>query len=213
MRSRRAQRCRRAALLRVHGAGVRSGVACSAVAAGERRRRERARDLVRALRRPAERRCRAERTQPACWSCGMAEPSGDDPDPPGPSSAANDGAGLKRVFSTARASEIEPVRMQCLWQDRIAVGSITVVAGVPGSRQVDARARTGGSGHTRGARSDYLDQSADVIVSSAEDRAAATLVPRLIAAGADRDRVHFPRVSKSGLRVPLDLARDAEDSC
>ncbi len=91
-----------------------------------------------------------------------------------------------------RASEIEPVAVRWLWPGRIPLGKLTLLAGDPdegktlASLDVAARVTTGGEwpdgGHA---------EIGSVIVMSAEDNPDDTLVPRLIAAGADRARVHF----------------------
>jgi putative DNA primase/helicase len=98
-----------------------------------------------------------------------------------------DGRGL----IVRRASEIAPEAVDWLWPGRVAVGKHTCVAGEPGtgksqlSIDVAATITTGrnwpcGEGQApRGS----------VLILSAEDGEADTIVPRLIAAGADLDRV------------------------
>jgi RecA-family ATPase len=89
-----------------------------------------------------------------------------------------------------RASEIKPERVSWLWRGRLACGKLTVLDADPGTgkstltMEVAARvsrgeALPGGTASTPGG----------VIVVSAEDGPADTIVPRLIAARADLDQV------------------------
>jgi putative DNA primase/helicase len=92
-----------------------------------------------------------------------------------------------------RASEITPEAISWLWAGRIALGKQTLIAGEPGlgksqlSTAIIAAVTTAGTwpngeGHApRG----------NAIILSAEDGVADTIVPRLMAAGADLDRVHI----------------------
>ena len=92
-----------------------------------------------------------------------------------------------------RASEIEPERVEWLWPARIARGKHTCIAGEPGtgksqlSISIAAAITMGGEWPCGEGRAPL----GSVIILSAEDGAADTIVPRLIAAGADRDRVHI----------------------
>jgi putative DNA primase/helicase len=91
-----------------------------------------------------------------------------------------------------RASEIEPQALRWLWPNRIALGKLTLFVGDPGEGKtlvaVDLAARiTAGSDWPDGGHA----EKGSVIIMSAEDDPADTLVPRLIAAGAELQRVHF----------------------
>jgi hypothetical protein len=92
-----------------------------------------------------------------------------------------------------RASEIKAQPITWLWPDRIAIGKLTLVAGDPGlgksqlTAHLVANVTTGecwpcGEGQA-------IQGSA--VIFSAEDDAADTIVPRLMAAGADLDRVRI----------------------
>jgi hypothetical protein len=92
-----------------------------------------------------------------------------------------------------RASDIEPERLEWVWPGRIAKGKLVLIGGPPGLGKsqltafVSATISTGGAwpcgeGHApRGS----------VLFLSAEDGIADTIVPRLMAAGADRSRVEI----------------------
>ncbi len=93
----------------------------------------------------------------------------------------------KRRLISHRASDIQPERLEWVWPGRIARGKVTLLGGPPGlgksqvTANIAATVSTGGrwpcnEGHT---------PQGDVIILSAEDGLADTIVPRLIAAGAD----------------------------
>ena len=99
----------------------------------------------------------------------------------------------KSNLIVTRASDVQPERIRWLWQDRIPLGKPTVFAG------------DGGIGKTmllimiaacvsRG-RTWPCDEGkapcGSVVILSAEDDPADTIVPRLIAADADCERVHI----------------------
>jgi putative DNA primase/helicase len=91
------------------------------------------------------------------------------------------------------ASEIEPERVEWLWHGRIALGKHTCIAGEPGTGKsqlsiaIAAAISTGGEWPC----GEGCAPLGSVIIFSAEDGAADTIVPRLIAAGADRGRIHI----------------------
>lgn len=100
----------------------------------------------------------------------------------------------KRVV-VQRASAVTTKKLRWLWPERVPFGKHTTYAGIPGEGKslvtVDVAARV-----TRGI--DFPDAKnplppSDVLFISGEDDAEDALVPRLIAAGADLNRVHIHR--------------------
>jgi putative DNA primase/helicase len=91
------------------------------------------------------------------------------------------------------AAEIEPKRIDFLWPGRLARGKHTAIAGEPGdgksqlSVYVAATISRGGEWPCGEGRAPI----GNVIIFNAEDGADDTVVPRLIAAGADLKRVHI----------------------
>jgi putative DNA primase/helicase len=91
------------------------------------------------------------------------------------------------------AAEIEPKRIDFLWSGRIARGKHTAIAGEPGdgksqlSVYIAATVSCGGEWPCGEGRAPI----GNVIILNAEDGADDTVVPRLIAAGADLRRVHI----------------------
>jgi hypothetical protein len=91
------------------------------------------------------------------------------------------------------AADIEPEPIDWSWQDRLARGKLTVIGGDPeeGKSQVSnyiaATISVGGDWPNNEGQAPL----GSVIILSAEDGAEDTLVPRLIAAGADRSKIHL----------------------
>ena len=91
------------------------------------------------------------------------------------------------------ALEIEPEQVEWLWPSRIAKGKHTCIAGEPGTGKsqlsiaIASAISTGGAWPCR----EGCASLGSVIILSAEDGAADTIIPRLMAAGADRGRIHI----------------------
>jgi hypothetical protein len=112
---------------------------------------------------------------------------------PGPgSSTSKPPPGSGRVLYTRRASEIQAEAIHWLWDQRIAFGKLSLIAGEPGlgksqvTTDIAAKVSSGGvwcTGEKCG--------SGDVLILSAEDDASDTIRPRFEACGADLTRVHI----------------------
>jgi putative DNA primase/helicase len=98
-----------------------------------------------------------------------------------------------------RASEVQPEPVSWLWQDRIPHGMLTVVGGFPGVGKSTIL-------YDVGAR--VTDQGKTVLVVTAEDHLSMVARPRLEAAGADLDRIHF---RTDPMNLPEDCAVLEED--
>ena len=100
------------------------------------------------------------------------------------------GGGGGRLIAR-RASDIAIAPVDWLWPGRVAIGKLTLIAGQPGlgksqvSLAMTAAVTTGGEWPCDEGRAPL----GNVIILAAEDGAADTVVPRLEAAGADRQRV------------------------
>lgn len=105
------------------------------------------------------------------------------------------------------ASEVKPERIEWLWRHRLALGKIAVLDGDPGlgkstvSLDISARVSSGAPFP--------MDQEgrppAGVILLSAEDGVADTIVPRLAAAGADLGLIRILKAYPDERGVPLPL--------
>lgn len=118
-----------------------------------------------------------------------------------------------------RADTIEAQPICWLWPGRIARGKVSLIAGHPGLGKsqlvlnMAATVTTGGCWPADGTRA----ERGSVVILSAEDDAADTIVPRLKAAGADLSRVHILEavreiepdgsVSRRPFNLRLDIAR------
>lgn len=126
-------------------------------------------------------------------SFGSIEPAGEQSDPQPGKSKAN-GAGKNRPrLKSARASTYQAAAVKWLWQNRFAIGKLGILAGLPdeGKGQVlaDMAART-----TRASEwpcGEGFAPLGNVILLTAEDGIEDTVVPRLLAAGADLDRIEI----------------------
>jgi hypothetical protein len=106
----------------------------------------------------------------------------------------------ERTLIVQCTSEIEPEPIAWLWPGRIARGKHTCIAGEPGTGKsqlsiaIIATVTTGGDWPCSEGRAPF----GNVIILSAEDGIGDTVVPRLQAAGADRNRVHVISAVRTG---------------
>jgi hypothetical protein len=107
-------------------------------------------------------------------------------------------------------ADLRPQPVSWLWRDWLALGKLHILAGAPGQGKTTialamAATVTTGGRWPDGTRS----QRGNVLVWSGEDDPADTLLPRLIAAGADKHRVHFISGTRiNGKLQPFDPATD-----
>jgi putative DNA primase/helicase len=124
---------------------------------------------------------------------------------------AKDDAGARLVSVCASEINIEPV--EWLWPGRLAVGKHTCIAGEPGASKsqltmdISAIISTAGSWPCGEGNSPH----GSVVLLSAEDGAADTIIPRRHAAGADLGRVHIVSAVREGkgrraFNLQIDLA-------
>ena len=134
----------------------------------------------------------------------------------GDGSAAEDEPDTGPALKSARASTFELSAIQWIWPNRFAAGKLGILGGLPdqGKGQVlaDMAARvTQGDGWPCG---EGQAPQGNVILLTAEDDPSDTVVPRLIAAGADLDRVEIVSMVRDNgrdrmfsLTTDLDLLR------
>jgi hypothetical protein len=119
----------------------------------------------------------------------------------------------RAILVSRCAAEIAPEKIEWLWTGRLALGKHTCIAGEPGAGKsqlsiaIIATVTTGGEWPCGEGRAPV----GNVIILSAEDGAADTIVPRLLAAGADIGRVHIvsavrnPDESRRVINLQYDL--------
>jgi putative DNA primase/helicase len=111
-----------------------------------------------------------------------------------------------------RTSEILPERIEWLWEGFIAIGRLTGLVGYPGLGKsqvgIDLAATVSTGRDFPGASN---GKAGHVIILSAEDNPADTIVPRLLAAGADLSRIHIVKAVRDHNRErPFDLSVDLD---
>ncbi|MFC7301004.1 AAA family ATPase [Cognatiluteimonas weifangensis] len=107
-----------------------------------------------------------------------------------------------------RADNVKPEPINWLWPGYLAEGKFHILAGDPGCGKTTAACSLGAI-ITRGGQWPDKGQSpvGDVLIWSGEDDIANTLVPRIMACGGDRSRVHFiDGTTIGGERQPFDPA-------
>ena len=115
----------------------------------------------------------------------------------------------QRTVTLLAASAITPRPVRWLWLDRVALGTLVMLGGREGIGKT-ILAYTLAADITRGRLPGvFHGQPRSVIVAATEDSWAHTIVPRLMAAGADLDRVYRVDVTTAeGVGTTLSLPRD-----
>lgn len=134
---------------------------------------------------------------------GQAPPSGSQP------------KGARRVVLTSAAA-ITPERLRWLWQRRIVLRGLSVIAGEPGLGKSTATVELAAEVTRGDLDGDLQGEPHDVLIATAEDHFASVVWGRLTAAGADMERVHRVSVEdRDGedlLTIPDDVA-EIEQRC
>jgi AAA domain len=128
---------------------------------------------------------------------------------PGPRLVEPAAPPLTRTVHLTRASTIKPRAVLWFWLERLALGTLALIGGREGIGK-SICAYTLAADCTRGRLSGvYLGTPRAVIIVATEDSWAHTIVPRLMAAGADLTKVYRADVLTAGLgEASLSLPRD-----
>jgi len=118
----------------------------------------------------------------------------------------------KRSVTLVQCSTIEAKPITWLWNGFIPQGKLTLLAGAGGTGKSTLAFSFAGTVSNSGTWPDgsQCNAAANVLIWSSEDDAADTIVPRLMAVGANLQRcgIISGAIDESGLRCPFDAARD-----
>ncbi|MFT2016309.1 AAA family ATPase [Streptomyces sp. 796.1] len=115
-----------------------------------------------------------------------------------------------RQIRTTQAQTITPRRVQWLWQERIPVGEVTLLVGRGGIGKSTLLATLTAWITTGDMRGEYAGHPKGVLYVVNEDSLEFTVVPRLVAAGADLTKVHFVHVDQAGQHDRVILPYDCD---
>jgi putative DNA primase/helicase len=120
----------------------------------------------------------------------------------------------ERVVKIRCGADIKPLPITWLWPGWVPAGKLTILAGAAGTGKTTlalalaAVVTAGGTWPDGSARK----SQGNVLIWSSEDVPDDTLVPRLIASGADLARCHFIEgIAQDGESVPFDPSQDIPD--
>ena len=107
-------------------------------------------------------------------------------------------------------ADLTPEPVQWLWSDWLALGKFHLLAGAPGQGKTTIAMGLAATVTIGGRWPDGTScEAGQVLIWSGEDDYTDTLLPRLIAAGADRSRVHFVNGMRTGRGIrPFDPSID-----
>jgi hypothetical protein len=119
-----------------------------------------------------------------------------------------------RGYELVRASDVIPRPMDWLWEGHLPRGSQELLTGIPGTGKSQIHCSLVACATTGGKWPDGSNgvPAGHVIMLTAEDCLDQTIVPRLIAAGADRDRVYIlKKIRKDNKERMFLLNEDLEE--
>lgn len=125
--------------------------------------------------------------------------------------------GMQRGERTVKircGADIKPLPITWLWPGWVPAGKLTILAGAAGTGKTTLALALAGVITSGGRWPDGSEcvGGGNVLIWSSEDVADDTLVPRLIASGADLSRCHFIEgIAQDGESVPFDPSQDIPD--
>jgi hypothetical protein len=118
--------------------------------------------------------------------------------------------GFPATVSIVRGSEITPSAIQWIWPGWLARGKLEILAGAVATGKTTVAIDFAATLTRRGTWPDGTQaEVGDVLLWSGEDDPEDTLLPRLLAAGGNRERIHFVKnVVVNGKKRPFDPSTD-----
>lgn len=119
-----------------------------------------------------------------------------------------------RVVKIRCGAGIKPLPITWLWPGWLPAGKLTILAGAAGTGKTTLALGLAATLTAGGKWPDGIicRSKGNVLIWSSEDVADDTLVPRLIASGADMNRCHFIEgITENGVSVPFDPSQDILD--
>jgi putative DNA primase/helicase len=111
----------------------------------------------------------------------------------------------EEVVTFIRASGITPANVRWAWKGWMPLAMLTLLVGLPGRGKTILAEQLAADVSQGCLDGDLFGEPSNVLIASYEDAIAETLVPRLMAAEADRDRIEFIACKQVG--QVLDLTR------
>jgi putative DNA primase/helicase len=107
-------------------------------------------------------------------------------------------------------ADLKPTPVSWLWRGWLALGKMHILAGAPGQGKTTIAIACGATVTIGGKWPDgSKSEKGNILIWSGEDDPADTLLPRLLAAGADKSRCYFVSGTRiNGEIMPFDPARD-----
>lgn len=133
--------------------------------------------------------------------------------PPKSHSSHSQGVSAATGITLVKAATLQVEPIHWIWSGWLAAGKVHILAGVPGTGKTSVAMALGATITIGGRWPDgSLAQHGQILIWSAEDDPADTLIPRLIAAGADLERVHIisSALDKDGRPRAFDPATDMD---
>lgn len=130
----------------------------------------------------------------------------------GSQSVESDADALARAVRLTAADSIRPKPVRWLWDERLPLGELVLIAGREGVGK-STRAYQLAADVSRGTLpGEFEGKPRGVLIAATEDSWEHTIVPRLMAAGADLSRVYRVEVeTATGVHLGLSLPRDIPD--
>lgn len=130
----------------------------------------------------------------------------------GSGAPVSDAEALARAVRLTAADSIRPKPVRWLWDERLPLGELVLIAGREGVGKSTRAYQLAADVSRGGLPGEFEGKPRGVLIAATEDSWEHTIVPRLMAAGADLSRVYRVEVeTATGVHLGLSLPRDIPD--